>query len=312
MSMPLRLFCLLLIAFNCTAFGGIEKFFKPVPEKSDRHRMKGIDFIYMINLDERPEKFQRSANELAPYKVYPYRFSAVNGWKLSLDTINQLGIKYQHGMPTNLWGTSYLSDDMQPMHEIMQVEGQNYFSHCFSRGCMGIVLSHLSVLQDALKSGYETIWVMEDDVQVIKDPKLLTSLIKRLDKLVGHGNWDVLFTDPDTKNQEGKYIPCTAYAKRPNFEPKNPERFTQRKDISADFTKVGARYGAYSMIVRRSGMRKILKFIKHYGIFLPYDMEFYLPDDIQLYSLKYDVVSTLPKALSDNGAPNYAKKELLQ
>lgn len=306
--MSTRLFCLLFLAISTTLIGGIEQYFKPVGQKSHRNKMRGIDCIYMINLDERPEKFARSAEELSPYKVYPCRFSAVNGWKLSLETINALGIKYRPGMRSELWGTSYLTDDFAPSHEVMQVEGRNYFSHCLSRGAIGIVLSHLSILDDALKSGHETIWVMEDDVQVVRDPRSLTAMISKLDALVGSKNWDILFTDPDTKNADGKYIPCTAYAHRPNFTPLHPERFAARSDVSKDFTKVGARYGAYSMIVRRSGMKKIMNFIKQYGVFLPYDMEFYLPNDIQLYSIRYDIVSTLPKALSDNGAPRYQKK----
>ncbi len=156
-----------------------------------------------------------------------------------------------------------------------------------------------------MKSGYETIWVMEDDIEVKRNPHEITALIKKLDKLVGADNWDILFTDPDTKRSNGEYIPCTGYAKRPNFQPKNPGRFVVRADISSDFKKVGARYGAYSMIVRRSGMRKILNFINQYGVFLPFDMEYYLPDNINLYSMRYDVVSTLPDALSDNGKPRY-------
>ena len=63
------------------------------------------------------------------------------------------------------------------------------------------------------------------------------------------------------------------------------------------------------MIVRRSGMKKILDFIKAHKIFLPYDMEFYLPQGIRMYSLKDDVVSTQIKALSDNGAPRYRENE---
>lgn len=307
MSISMRLLSLVVLCVSATVSGGIETYFKPVENKSMQNSMRNIDFIYMINLDERPEKFARSSEELNKYNIYPCRFSAVNGWKLPLAGINEIGIKYTPGMREALWGTSYLTESMNAEHEIMQVRGKNYFSHCLSRGAIGIVLSHMSILKDALDSGYKTIWVMEDDVQVAKDPRALTYLISRLDKVVGKRKWDILFTDPDTKNAEGKYIPCTAYAQRPNFSPMNPERFAIKEDVSKDFTKVGARYGAYSMIIRRSGMKKIYNFIKNYGVFLPYDMEFYLPNDIRLYSTRYDVVSTLPKALSDNGAPNYER-----
>lgn len=61
------------------------------------------------------------------------------------------------------------------------------------------------------------------------------------------------------------------------------------------------------MIVRRSGMKKILEHIKKYQIFLPYDMDFCLPSDIRFYTVRRDVVSTIPQAASDNGAANYMK-----
>jgi len=306
--MSKRLFFLLFLGITSILFGDIESHLKPALDKSVHNKMKHIDFIYMINLDERPEKFARSEQELAPYGIYPYRFSAVNGWTLPEEVINTLGITYQRGMKKDLWGTAYLpGNEGKPQHEILCVKGRNYYSHCLSKGAIGIVLSHLSILKDALDSGYKTILVMEDDVQVVKNPKKLSELITRLDKRVGKDNWDVLFTDPDTKNANGEYIPCTGYAVHPKFNPQNPKRFAERKNISKDFTKVGARYGAYSMIIRRSGMKKIYNFIVNNGIWLPYDMEFYLPDDINLYSLRYDVISTLPNALSDNGAPRYNK-----
>jgi hypothetical protein len=43
--------------------------------------LRNIDFIYMINLDQRPEKWKLSVDQLAPYGITPCRFSAVNGWR---------------------------------------------------------------------------------------------------------------------------------------------------------------------------------------------------------------------------------------
>lgn len=284
----------------------LETHFKKATGKSDIHKIKNIDFIYTINLDQRPEKFASCVQQLAPYGITPFRFSAVNGWELSLETINKLGINYKNWMGKELWGTSYLSDiNWLAHHEVMQVRGQNYFCHCMSRGAIGIVLSHLSVLKDAYDSGYSRVWIMEDDIQVIKNPHEISTLIDKLDLSVGKDGWDILFTDQDTKGRDGKYVPCFSHAKRPNFSPKNPGRFAVRKQVSAEFTSIGARYGAYSMIVQRSGMEKILRFFNQYRIFLPYDMDFTMPDDIKLFAVTDDVVSTEPQALSDNGAPGY-------
>jgi len=307
--MNAKLFLLMFSVCFGTLFGGIEDYFKKPTDKSGYHGMKNVDFIYMINLDQRPEKFLSCTDQLHPYGIYPYRFSAVNGWELSLEDINNLGVKYEPWMRQGLWGTSYLPEDGgQPHHEVLQVPGQTYFCHCMARGPIGIVLSHLSVLQDAYDSGYETIWVMEDDIQILQDPHLISRLITRLDSFVGRKNWDILFTDRDTKDQNGNYVPCLGYAYRPNYYPPNPERFAKRTPLGNDFMKIGARYGTYSMIVRRQGMKKILDFIKGHQIFLPFDMDFYQIPTVNIYTVINDVVSTQPQALSDNGGPNYENK----
>ncbi len=299
-----------LMIFCVSLHAGIERHFKKAEGKSDQNRMKNIDFIYCINLDQRPEKFASCTERLHPYGIYPYRFSAVNGWELTLESINDVGVNLTPEMDTSHFGTRYPLDyHGQPLHEVVHNLGQTYFCHCMSLGAIGIVLSHLSILQDAYDSGYETIWVMEDDIEVIQNPHLLSSLIEQLDATVGNRNWDVLFTDRDTKNNNGEYVPCTSYAWRPNFRPPHPKNFQKRSNISHEFFRVGARYGAYSMIVRRSGMKKILGFIKQYRIFLPYDMDFYLPPGINMFAVYNDVISTQIKALSDNGGPNYLLKD---
>jgi len=305
-------FLFFILSFNVLS-AGIENYLKKVGEKTDSHNMRNIDFIYTINLDQRPEKFKNCTDQLTPYGINPFRFSAVNGWELSLEAINDVGVKYEPWMAKDLWGTYYSGNkNVNSRHEIMSVESRSYFCHCTERGTIGILLSHLSVLKDAYDAGYETIWVMEDDIQVIRDPRLIPSLIDTLDATVGKDGWDILFTDKDIKDKEGNYVICLSYAPRPNFSPKNPERFAVREQVGTDFMRVGARYGAHSMIIRRSGMKKLLDFINRYNIFLPYDMDFCMPDDIRLYTVTDDVVSNLPKALSDNGAPNYKKSGKLE
>jgi hypothetical protein len=73
---------------------GIENYFKRIPDKSEPCQIRNIDFIYKTNLDERSEKYQTSLEQLAPYRIFPYRFSAVNGWELSLEAVNDIGICY--------------------------------------------------------------------------------------------------------------------------------------------------------------------------------------------------------------------------
>lgn len=305
--MILRLFFLICVLCSGSVFGRLEDHLKKVEGKGNCHQMRNIDFIYLINLDERPEKYGSCIKQLQPYGIFPYRFSAINGWKLSLQAINDLGVKYKNGMASGLMGTYYPLDGKgEARHEIMNVPGRAYFTHRMSRGAIGCLLSHLSLLQDALDSGYKTIWVMEDDIAVLQNPHKVSDCIDKLDALVGKDGWDILFTDQDTiSNETGAYVICVSYAPRPNFSPCNPDRFARRVDISPDFRQIGARYGAYSMILRRSGIKKILDFVKEYDAFLPIDMDYYLPPDIRLFTVLKDIVSTQRNAPTDNRRPGF-------
>ncbi len=291
----------------------LEDHFKKAGEKLGTHTMRNIDFIYVINLDQRPEKFAHTVKVLGKYGITPFRFSAVNGWELSMEAIDGIGLKYQPGM-TPLMATAFPAEAKgAPSHEFMTDYGKTYFCHGMVRGTIGCALSHLSVLKDAWDSGYETIWVLEDDIQLDKDPHLLSDYIDQLDRLVGKNNWDVLFTDPDTKNSEGKYVPCYGASKRPDMDCTERVRFDQKYKIktriSKELRKVGARFGTYSMIIRRSGIKKLLEFAYAHKIYLPHDLDNYLHPDIRRFCTIVDVVSPMIDAPSDNGVPNYEQDQ---
>ncbi|HSW72765.1 MAG TPA: glycosyltransferase family 25 protein, partial [Chlamydiales bacterium] len=232
------LFCLF-IPFLLTA--DLVDHLKKAPNKSAAYSMENIDFIYLINLDQRPEKLKASLDQLAPYGIYPYRFSAVNGWELSLEDLEDVGLIFTPEMTSGIMGTCYpLDGNFEPSHEVIQVPGKSYFCHCMARGTVGIALSHLSILQDAYASGYETIWVMEDDIMVMKDPNLIPQMIEKLDSQVGKGNWDVLFTDRDIRDSNGNYYTTYWAGRRPDYLGFTQENnYAQKDQISSDFIKVG-------------------------------------------------------------------------
>ena len=288
----------------------LEDHFKKIEHgpATDEQCMRHIDFIYMINLDQRPEKWSSSIEQLAPYGIVPWRFPAVNGWELDVETINDVGLKFAPEMEGGFMATSYPT--LEQSHEIITHIGQTYFVHCMARGAIGCSLSHLSVLQDAYDRGYETIWVLEDDIEVKRDPRILPDIIEQLDAEVGKGQWDVLFTDKDMRRADGAYIPCWGAMQRPDisFGQRNND-YTIRMPIGDHFYKIGCRFGTHSMIIRRSGMKKLLQFYKAHKIYLPYDMDMIRIFGIKLYTVDEDVVGNLPKAASDNGAPYYSLKE---
>src|ERR1700722_15416983 len=113
---------------------------KKAEGKSDIHQMRNIDFIYMINLDQRPEKFVQSSAELHHYNIFPYRFSAVNGWELSLEAINDVGLRCAVGMEQLLAPSYPIEMEGQPLHEYMSKVGRTYFVHGMAKGTIGCSL----------------------------------------------------------------------------------------------------------------------------------------------------------------------------
>lgn len=282
---------------------------KKAEGKSPIHTMDNVDFIYMINLDRRPEKFRQASAELHRYGIFPYRFSAINGWELSLAAINDIGLKCTVGME-QLLATAYPVElGGAPLDEYMGKIGRAYFVHGIAKGTLGCSLSHISILKDAWDSNYETIWVLEDDITVLRDPTVIPALIDKLDALLGKDNWDVLFTDQDYRVADGKYLIASGAAERPDMncslEARYASHYTVRKPISPDFQRISARFGTHSMIIRRSGIKKLLDWSLTHHIFLPYDLENYLDPQIKRYALTYDLVSNLLNAITDNARPTY-------
>jgi len=266
----------------------------------------------MINLDERPEKYNNTLRELRPYGIEPYRFSAYNGWKeLNINTINKLGVKFKPGMSGGLNATRFVSNkqgDLKSVYEPLTHYNKVYFFARATPGVIGCVMSHLSILKHAYDQKYNVIWVMEDDIEVIKNPHLISALVVELNKLVGEQGWDILFTDYDFRDATGNYVPSRGYAPRPNKKPKNPSDGQLDKKINQHFRRVGGRFGTHSMVINKSGIKKLLNFVEKHQIFLPWDLELNSPDNMKLYTVLDDIVSNYPNRISDIKKPRYEIK----
>ncbi|MFS8563956.1 MAG: glycosyltransferase family 25 protein [Rhabdochlamydiaceae bacterium] len=223
----------------------------------------GVDFIYMINLSERLDKLTASLRSLQKYNIVPYRFNAVDGWTLP----------------------STVFSNLQP----------NPLSPVMNRGRIGCLISHLSVLYDAYKAGYSTIWVMEDDPDILENPHLLSAIIADLDQR--DILWDILYTDVETKDSFGRRIYPVSIIPRPGVPAH--DLYKRRYPVNDLCTEIGMRFGCYSMIIRRSGIEKILNFFEQNNLFLPIDNELpHVPGLVQI-TLTKDIVSHRREQMSN-------------
>lgn len=281
--------------------------------------IESIDAIYLINLDERPEKLEKCKNQLRPFNLAPYRFSAICGWNLNPAIFNDIGVTFGPKMTHSEWVRCFpLENEGLPEYEFLteQAYGKTTFFKTITPGALGCTLSHLSVLEQAYKAGFETIWVMEDDILVKLNPQILGELIPKLDKTVGKKGWDILYTDTDQIDAPF-YGPNVDLEKdleadlwfffRPDMDVSDTKPFKKRTILNEDFVQIGSRMRTHSMIIRRSGMKKILDFAKKQKVFLPYDHELAVIPNLKLINLRYDVV-TAEGVISDTHHDTLSKK----
>ena len=294
--------CMLLISSFCQA-DFADHLQKDSSPRSKEKQLAGIDYIYFINLDKSQDRRKKCMAEFEPYQIFPHRFPAVNGYALSPQVLNEVGVKFNPKMQGSEWVLHFPSEkNGAPEYDFLRDAsfGKTVFFRYMTPGGIGCALSHISVLQDAYDAGYETIWVMEDDVAVKQDPHVLSALITKLDALVGKDGWDILYTDTDFRTQsiypeeedmESDLKSDLWFCWRPDLGLNEQKRIAKRTILSDDFVQIGGRIGAYSLIVRRSGMKKILDFEKEHHIFIPYDHELATIPNLKMFNLRYDLVT---------------------
>jgi GR25 family glycosyltransferase involved in LPS biosynthesis len=282
--------------------------------KAQNNYIDGIDAIVFINLDKRVEKKTAALKQFYIFGIEPLRFPAINGWLLNQNDIDSSTQTYIKGMSQGRWASKLSANN--PNKEYIFLDEtciNNSVSSVFlTHGALGCFLSQLSIIKNAYESHLQTIWILEDDFKIVQNPRIISHLLEKLNNKIGPSNWDILFTDLDTRDSAVYYGDNDfmhdlkgldlAWLWRPDLTP-NPHKLNQRTVVDEDFIKIGSRMRTHSYILNRSGMQKILDFYKTRGLFAPYDHELALIPNLNLYSLKYDVV-TFEETVSDTrGAP---------
>ena len=266
----------------------IKNHFKKIHLKEQLGQIDGIDAIYLINLDQRTKRRDRCLQQLRPYGIVPERFSAIYGWEISQEAFDEVGLKFLPPMGF-LFDRRVFFRPSSHQDVGERLNESSYGRTCVNiftiAGAIGCALSHLSCLQDAFDRGLETVWILEDDFTVFQNPRYLTYFMGKLDQIVGKEGWDLLYTDNHHifPLREGKYFHV-----RPDRLPilHAYENFL----VGDDFIQINGRAELHSTLYRRCGMKKILEYFHHFGIFHPIDIELYSIPDLRMYNLRSEIV----------------------
>lgn len=140
----------------------VEKYLTPIKIIEKRSGLETVDCIYVINLERRPEKWEKMKTLFDERNLKVNRVNAIDGWLLSPEDQAILAGDYT-----------------------MELRG----------GEIGCLLSHISVLKDAFERGFNRIWVCEDDIKFVDEIQKLPNLINSLTQI--DPDWDILYTDKD-------------------------------------------------------------------------------------------------------------------
>lgn len=263
----------------------------------------GIDQIYLINLDHRTDRLASSLSKLTPLGIIPKRFSAVYGKNISYEILSDIALPCTPEMAMQRWMTTPFEDGTLGFILLSKNSPPRpVFSEWMTVGAVGCAMSHISILKEAFDYNYETIWVLEDDFLVHKDPHVFSELIEKLDRITG-GNWDILYTDSDDVPLNTDLSKKLWWMWRPDLSPNGDLKYSYREKISNDFIRIGSRARTHSMIIRRSGIEKLLDHFQKNHLFLPIDHEIAFASGINLYMLSYPVVTHNPQADTDIQKP---------
>lgn len=263
MSMLLVL-SVFLFASTIFAKTNIENFLTNIDLRYVDSGINQVDCVYVINLKHRPQKWLGTKAIFNSYGIFPNRVNAINGWILDEHEKRVLMGMY----PLRLYG-----------------------------GQIGCILSHVSIVQHAFKKAYEVIWICEDDIEIRENPHQLSDLIAKLSEI--DPEWDILYTDSDSKNTLGIIVPSLGSDFRPDSPHMDLNYYIKNEIIDQDLIRKNQRFGAYSYILSRRGIEKIFRhFINNY-LWTTYDIDIHYIPGIRQYCLRRDLISINWKLPSD-------------
>ncbi len=244
----------------------------PLEDEPKFSGVSGIDQIYYINLATRPERKKRIEALMHKHHFNATRVEAVNGKEL---------------LRNDLW----------------KITGKKKYDTELTLGAIGCALSHFSIWRDAILKGYDRIWIMEDDIEIFQPLEKIPELLEKLSKL--DPDWDILYTDPDTRNWDGTFLRQTHVPPmhHPKVEKANADYFFKREFIGDDFERIHVRIGAYSLIISKSGLEKLIKFHQSMELWTHVDVSIHLVPNIRQYVLTQPYIThTIVNRTSDTSS----------
>jgi GR25 family glycosyltransferase involved in LPS biosynthesis len=243
-----------------TSLTPLPAFLTPIEIIEEESGIEDVDCVYVINLKERQERWLSVKEQFSSHKININRVDAVNGWKIPAESRSTL-----------------IDPRLSALRKMMLTGGE-----------VGCILSHLSVYQDALERGFETIWVCEDDIRFHGRPEELPSLLEELFFL--DPDWDLLYTEHSRLG-----------VRMQRHRPEQIPYIALDQSISDNLARTHGRFGTQSMILSRQGLEKIMFYFYTRYLWSPIDLDLHYIG-LREYSLQKGLTKIQSQFRSDTQA----------
>jgi hypothetical protein len=247
----------------------INYFLSPIEEVYSYSGIEGIDRIFLINLKRQTVKRIQSEKIAERYNFFLNRFEAIEGAKIPMSVQRIL---------------------TEPKYKPL------------SSGAFGLFLSFLSIIQHAHQKNYERIWILEDDFEVLSDPRALVPILNKLDRL--DPTWDIFFTDLGKKyplgnkgvSDSNRHIPRYMQNQAMNLRNcddwlKDLEIYSSSYQVDQEIFRQYLRFGNHSLILSKGGIERICNFYNDHLLADVTDNDLYFIPEIKIYRPNRDIVS---------------------
>lgn len=196
------------------------------------HKMAGIDFIYVVTA-KICHRFNDLKRSFAKYGLNPYRFTAFESKDISFNSMLRTclhGSRRYSGIEANrliVRGGEFVLDKGK-----MSSSKEGYVHRGMSLKSLSRSLSHISIIKDALDSGYETIWIMDSATELRRNPNDLSIYVAKANEAIP--GWTSLYTDYSERDQADQLKPLRKFFFRPDVEFLDPDDYLARADNIAD------------------------------------------------------------------------------
>lgn len=209
------------------------------------------DAIYVINLDRTPERFENTKKQLNEFDLNPTRFSAVDGFDVTL-TNKRTGeiisgkqtmqnIKKYTNIKSELYHVEYKGKYKDAEFELSTNNSS------FSAGEIGITFSHRAIWADIVKNKYKKVIVFEDDAIPLKNfRENLFDLLQNIPQ-----DSDITFISVGIRKDKSYYFPDIDKIFR-DFDNVPNNKFV------AKIQPTNRVYGMFAYIVGENGAKKLL------------------------------------------------------